>query len=434
MKNLLDTIIRSGKKTASLEQMKTVAQATENTEALELLNKATVSDLVKAKKYVAAAKMDANVFGQTFDLNASGGAAFGLEGDDRTIASEDQKKIFTPKKLESTADNEERRDFRERQKTEVWNPETSDVKAAVTSVSEALKAKPDFPEILNRAEKDPVEKRDEKSAKAKAGSKKVASLGEALHEAKIVKHDPNTGLTIAWFGGHGVHAYDDQGTEVDFWNTGDFTKDNTTPEEQVETSIQNKLQEWQSEATASKKDKVKRIAGIAKQAELNILWTDAGIQVYIDDANETSKIAAKKTVAEFPFSTEDNLLDGFTYQELIDAVISNEEVRDPQAIGRTFDEMLANNTKNAEELFNTNLKKILSEIAAYEKAGSKKTAEFPLEKEKLPIKKEPLDPVGDLIEEATGVDPKTMPKKEPKEPKEKKLEKNPLKESAVDLI
>jgi hypothetical protein len=42
-----------------------------------------------------------------------------------------------------------------------------------------------------------------------------------LDGARLVKYD-GAGFVLAWFGGHGVHAYDGAGTEVDYWNTGDF--------------------------------------------------------------------------------------------------------------------------------------------------------------------------------------------------------------------
>ena len=44
------------------------------------------------------------------------------------------------------------------------------------------------------------------------------TLGEQLDEAKYVRHDPLAELTLAWFGGHGIHAYTADGDEVSFWN------------------------------------------------------------------------------------------------------------------------------------------------------------------------------------------------------------------------
>lgn len=45
-----------------------------------------------------------------------------------------------------------------------------------------------------------------------------------LDGAKLVRFDAD-GLLYAWFGGHGVHAYDAARTEVDYWTCGDFSKD-----------------------------------------------------------------------------------------------------------------------------------------------------------------------------------------------------------------
>ena len=44
-----------------------------------------------------------------------------------------------------------------------------------------------------------------------------------LDGARLVKYDAD-GYVLAWFGGHGVHAYDGSGAEVDYWSTGDFAK------------------------------------------------------------------------------------------------------------------------------------------------------------------------------------------------------------------
>lgn len=41
-----------------------------------------------------------------------------------------------------------------------------------------------------------------------------------LDGARFVKYDPD-GLLWVWFGGHGVHAYDANGTEVDYCTVGD---------------------------------------------------------------------------------------------------------------------------------------------------------------------------------------------------------------------
>jgi hypothetical protein len=50
------------------------------------------------------------------------------------------------------------------------------------------------------------------------------TLREQLDGAQIVMADNDAELTLAWFGGHGIHAYTDDGREVAFWNVGDFSK------------------------------------------------------------------------------------------------------------------------------------------------------------------------------------------------------------------
>ena len=47
----------------------------------------------------------------------------------------------------------------------------------------------------------------------------------------MVRFDTDTGLTLAWFGGHGVHAYTGEGREVSFWNVGSFELDNASEKE-----------------------------------------------------------------------------------------------------------------------------------------------------------------------------------------------------------
>ena len=52
------------------------------------------------------------------------------------------------------------------------------------------------------------------------------TLGAELQGARIIMYDERADLTLAWFGGHGIHAYDQNGSELIYWNVGDFAKDN----------------------------------------------------------------------------------------------------------------------------------------------------------------------------------------------------------------
>lgn len=54
------------------------------------------------------------------------------------------------------------------------------------------------------------------------------TLGEQLNGARIIMRDAKNSLTLAWFGGHGIHAYTDDCTEVSFWNTGDFSQNDAS--------------------------------------------------------------------------------------------------------------------------------------------------------------------------------------------------------------
>lgn len=55
----------------------------------------------------------------------------------------------------------------------------------------------------------------------------VDRLMAELDGARFVKYDPD-GLVWAWFGGHGVHAYDATGREVDYCTVGDWANDHAT--------------------------------------------------------------------------------------------------------------------------------------------------------------------------------------------------------------
>ena len=56
-----------------------------------------------------------------------------------------------------------------------------------------------------------------------------------LDGAKLVRYDA-AGLLYAWYGAHGVHAYDAAGTEVDYWTCGSYADDDASLEE-VEASM-----------------------------------------------------------------------------------------------------------------------------------------------------------------------------------------------------
>jgi hypothetical protein len=54
---------------------------------------------------------------------------------------------------------------------------------------------------------------------------------ERIEGARIVRRDIPNAIVLAWFGGHGVHAYDAHGTEIAFWNVGDFEQEDADEED-----------------------------------------------------------------------------------------------------------------------------------------------------------------------------------------------------------
>lgn len=63
----------------------------------------------------------------------------------------------------------------------------------------------------------------------------MTTLRESIAGVRVIMVDSERELTLAWFGGHGIHAYNDAGVEVSFWNTGDFSKNDAS--ERVYTRI-----------------------------------------------------------------------------------------------------------------------------------------------------------------------------------------------------
>ncbi|WP_020373841.1 hypothetical protein [Sulfobacillus thermosulfidooxidans] len=44
------------------------------------------------------------------------------------------------------------------------------------------------------------------------------SLPEQLNNARLVRYDDKTKITMAWFGGRGIHVYTADGREVEVYN------------------------------------------------------------------------------------------------------------------------------------------------------------------------------------------------------------------------
>jgi hypothetical protein len=67
-------------------------------------------------------------------------------------------------------------------------------------------------------------------------------LAACLDGARLVKYDPN-GYVLAWFGGHGLHVYSLDGSEVDYRSVGDFSQPSAT-----ETEIRAAAVAWATES------------------------------------------------------------------------------------------------------------------------------------------------------------------------------------------
>jgi hypothetical protein len=65
---------------------------------------------------------------------------------------------------------------------------------------------------------------------------------------------------------------------------------------------------------------------------------------------------------KFPVNTNDDLLQGFSIQELIDTVVSNEEYKSEYAIKLIFRDLIKAKVKEAESALKENMKLILHEI------------------------------------------------------------------------
>lgn len=59
------------------------------------------------------------------------------------------------------------------------------------------------------------------------------TLREQIDGARLVMahNDACVPLTLAWHGGHGIHAYTDDGREVDYWILDDSGRASAAPED-----------------------------------------------------------------------------------------------------------------------------------------------------------------------------------------------------------
>lgn len=80
------------------------------------------------------------------------------------------------------------------------------------------------------------------------------SLGSQLDMAWYVKYDYERQITMAWFGGHFIHAYDLAGKEVAAWSVGDFARDEVDFGE-VDSSMDHRIKHGDYPFNEESKDK-----------------------------------------------------------------------------------------------------------------------------------------------------------------------------------
>lgn len=89
----------------------------------------------------------------------------------------------------------------------------------------------------------------------------------------------------------------------------------------------------------------------------------------------------KVTAQEFPWDASDDLLRGFTYQDLIDTVYSNEEIRDEKAVRKVFDEIRDSQLRDARSMLRHDMKKILKVLNEEDVSQDELYREEPSERE-----------------------------------------------------
>ena len=61
---------------------------------------------------------------------------------------------------------------------------------------------------------------------------------------------------------------------------------------------------------------------------------------------------------------KDNLMDGFTFEDVIDALNCNEKEINNESVKRVVNEMLNDNLSNMKELLNNNMQEIINRVKA----------------------------------------------------------------------
>ena len=119
---------------------------------------------------------------------------------------------------------------------------------------------------------------------------KKANLAEQLDGAKYVKYCPEEDITFAWHGGHGIHIYDKSGTEIDFFNVGDFSVEEASVGD-IAQAVEEKINEYKSD-----------IQDEGESEELEEEASNHGVEKksYVDnlDSSEEEEIDRVQEIAE----------------------------------------------------------------------------------------------------------------------------------------
>lgn len=90
-------------------------------------------------------------------------------------------------------------------------------------------------------------------------------------------------------------------------------------------------------------------------------------QLSLSNKEQSMAQGTTKQAMDFPTHLEDDLLSGFSYQELVDTVLANEANPDEAAVIKVFNEILQSKIADAKETFKTERALIMGEIQAYAK-------------------------------------------------------------------
>lgn len=78
--------------------------------------------------------------------------------------------------------------------------------------------------------------------------------------------------------------------------------------------------------------------------------------------NKAQTVLSKIKIAPNPSFTKNNILQGFTFQELIDVIYDETATYNRKVVAKAFKKLLKDKNKEAERILNQNMDKILAEL------------------------------------------------------------------------